>query len=113
MNLCVKQVPIHTIFSSFSVRIGNAEPMKPINVCKGGTVHSITWREDMVVGMDLKVLLYPSFNFCIRWRWVVIAIPQLCYPPESDPVLIVWEAEWDSELVWVVTGSASAPGFEP
>jgi hypothetical protein len=54
--------------------------MKPINVCKGGTVHSITWREGMVVGVDFKVLLYPSFNLCVRWRWVVIAIPQLRYP---------------------------------
>jgi len=39
LDLCVQQVPVCTVFSSFSVRIGNAESMKPINVCKGGTVH--------------------------------------------------------------------------
>ena len=51
MDLCVQQVPICTIFSSFLVRIGSAEPMKPVHVCKGGTVHSITWHEGM--GGDL------------------------------------------------------------
>ena len=25
--------------------------MKPINVCKGGTFHSITWHEGIVVGV--------------------------------------------------------------
>jgi len=78
--MCVQQVPIRTIFSSFLVRIGNAEPMKPINMCKGGTSHSITWRKGMVVGVDLKVLFYPFFNFRVRWRRVVSATPQLRYP---------------------------------
>lgn len=84
MDLYVQQVPICTIFSRFSVRIGNDEPMKPINVCKGGTVHSITWHEGMVGGGgDLKVLLYPFFNLCVRWGWVVSATPQLLYPQKG------------------------------
>jgi hypothetical protein len=86
MDLCVQQVPICTIFSSFSVRIGSTEPMKPVHVCKGGTVNSVTWHEGMLGGgggggvcVDLKVLLYPSFNLCVRWGWVVSATPQLLY----------------------------------
>jgi hypothetical protein len=43
------------------------------------------------------------FNLGARWGWVVSATPWPLYPRETDPVPIVYEAEWGPGPVWTDT----------
>jgi hypothetical protein len=52
---------------------------------------------------EAEVKLYPVFNLCASWGWVVDVTPWLLYPQERALVLNVQEVGWASELceqVW-------------
>jgi hypothetical protein len=51
-------------------------------------------------------------NLSARRRWVVSTMPQLLYPPEKDPVLIVLEAGWTPGPVWTCAKNLAPTGIQ-
>jgi hypothetical protein len=53
------------------------------------------------------------FNLGTRRECVVSITPPAAFTPRKDPVLIVQEAGWAPEAVWIGAENLAPPGFDP